>query len=1115
MRLIKAHSHPVPGPFDIVFVHGLNGNWDTWTHNPDNADEYWPRWVAEDSLCDTWVLEYDAALSGWVDSAMPLPHQGSSVLDILDSEPKLKGRPLILVGHSMGGVVIKTAIVHARTTGNRRFLPLANLVRGVVFIATPHQGSELANVAVATSVLLRANDQVRDLTAHNAHLQTLNAQFLAQAEELAIKARVFAEGKGVLVPRRYLPFLKVRIKVVSSDSANPHVSGEDVIHIGHADHFSICKPKKRHGEQIHNSLLNFIGACGVNGTGAPRGMPGLRQQPVPALSSLNMAVAPVVPVMPTVAATPDAAPRQDADSPARSHVAPRPAGQLTGHRDRRLMPREEHFVGREAEVENVLGFLNSAADAAVISAQVTGCGGIGKTEVCKAALRVWLERGPQRTAYYIDVPEDASVPELIDMFGRALGMPGLSEVEQLAAALTPGLYYLDNLDSIASQPDGVALLRRLRQLDGVRLLVSSRVDLDGVLGRPINIDVLPTVDALDLFRRLWSGQSLPASDSVVRFVETDLGNHALSIALTARLGRSYTFEGLKQRWDQVGAALAGGSGKSRLDSLQVSLGLTRDAVAAVPGTLALWTLASLFPQGMEERWLSQFEHQGRWFDEARQTLGLHHVWQLRDGRVHVLPPVARFALGEAQRESQGFSWRGIRGHAYGFFTEHASAADQISMAPHVREAKGVMLAMFNAVHRFVLLDLRSAAPDVVALSSLFNKLLNLFQFRALLSTEMLCAGLKCLPDQAGWLAALGNLELWLGNVDAARSHLDKALALSETRDDRGEQVRILGYLGDTLRRGGNLAGAQQKFEQALRLSEEAGNQLGIANSLCALGRLKLLEGKGDAALDFLERALSINEKVGSGIGQGNVLRALGDLKRRSRDLENAENYYLRAMAIYEQEPGTVGRANTLKALGQLALLRNHDADARVYFERALGEYGDEQNQMGVANTYKSLGDLELKLGNAKDAHNYFEQAMVLFRRERGYLGLIDTTLSLARLAEGMGTIDQAVTYYRSAIDMHGPDLQTAVLVDAYLRLAKCLHAQQHLAERNASLVSACRLATSLNEAKSGGQVIKTLSSLFGDAGAIQKWLSEHELTDTISGLFIKVGHSSGPAVTPP
>lgn len=89
-------------------------------HNPKDDSSLWPVWLGEDTKCDAWTLGYDAAISGWQDAAMPLPRQGTSVLDRLVNQPELAGRRLLLIGHSMGGLVIKTAIVHGMTQGVAR-----------------------------------------------------------------------------------------------------------------------------------------------------------------------------------------------------------------------------------------------------------------------------------------------------------------------------------------------------------------------------------------------------------------------------------------------------------------------------------------------------------------------------------------------------------------------------------------------------------------------------------------------------------------------------------------------------------------------------------------------------------------------------------------------------------------------------------------------------------------------------------------------------------------------------------------------------------------------------------------------------------------------------------
>ena len=112
VQLTRVHDAGPQNPLSLVFVHGLAGHEsETWMHNPKDHCSLWPAWLGEDTKCDAWTLGYDAAISGWRNGAMPLPRPGTSVPERLLSQSDLAGCRLLLIGHSMGGLMLKTAIV--------------------------------------------------------------------------------------------------------------------------------------------------------------------------------------------------------------------------------------------------------------------------------------------------------------------------------------------------------------------------------------------------------------------------------------------------------------------------------------------------------------------------------------------------------------------------------------------------------------------------------------------------------------------------------------------------------------------------------------------------------------------------------------------------------------------------------------------------------------------------------------------------------------------------------------------------------------------------------------------------------------------------------------------
>ena len=178
-ELTKLHTGLTERPA-IIFVHGLEGHpIQTWQHESCAPDDCWPYWLGKATDSDVWTLGYEAPLSAWNgNDGMAISDYGDTVPDCLSSELGLAGRSLVLIGHSMGGLVIKTMMVNALSPGgDPRFKAVVDRICGVVFVTTPHGGSQLANVASAVGWTLRANQHVVDMKRHDATLRQLNKQF--------------------------------------------------------------------------------------------------------------------------------------------------------------------------------------------------------------------------------------------------------------------------------------------------------------------------------------------------------------------------------------------------------------------------------------------------------------------------------------------------------------------------------------------------------------------------------------------------------------------------------------------------------------------------------------------------------------------------------------------------------------------------------------------------------------------------------------------------------------------------------------------------------------------------------------------------------------------------
>jgi hypothetical protein len=248
-------AKPDDGPsetavLDIVFVHGLTGDrYRSWS---DSQETFWVHWVAQEyANCNVYTAGYDtdlfyAALTG----------PGASIQDLAISlaESLVSRRSpapaLMFVTHSLGGLVVKQMIRKCNDSADSSFNNLARSVRGIAFLATPHQGAHLAE---ALNIILR-------------NYKSKAVKQIAYSEEALIDLheffRTWATKNSVIVKPYYETEYTWGVHVVDKVTANPNVYGADPIAV-QADHIQICKPTSREAS-VYVSIAKLISTLAPN-----------------------------------------------------------------------------------------------------------------------------------------------------------------------------------------------------------------------------------------------------------------------------------------------------------------------------------------------------------------------------------------------------------------------------------------------------------------------------------------------------------------------------------------------------------------------------------------------------------------------------------------------------------------------------------------------------------------------------------------------------------------------------------------------------------------------------------------------------------------------------------
>ena len=241
------------GKVDVVFVHGLNGNpKETWS--AEKSRVFWPAEllppILEEEKARILVYGYDADVSSFTDgvSKDKIHNHAEHLIAELAANRRIRKateRPIIFVAHSLGGLVVKRALIYSSEIRGNYTEHLRSIfvsTYGILFLGTPHKGSDIAKWGsllesicrgVMPSAVIDSNPNlVNALKKENETLQVIDRQFYQLISRFHVY--FFHESK-----KTNLGKMKMEV-IVDEESASPNAPDVERAAI-QQDHSHMCK----------------------------------------------------------------------------------------------------------------------------------------------------------------------------------------------------------------------------------------------------------------------------------------------------------------------------------------------------------------------------------------------------------------------------------------------------------------------------------------------------------------------------------------------------------------------------------------------------------------------------------------------------------------------------------------------------------------------------------------------------------------------------------------------------------------------------------------------------------------------------------------------------------
>jgi CII-binding regulator of phage lambda lysogenization HflD len=1005
----------------IVFVHGLSGSaFDTWAHDKGAAQTYWPGWLAQDERLKeqraaVWTYGYDASPTVYQGKSEALGATANTFFQQLEIKGLL-GRPIVVVAHSLGGLVTKTML--------RKLSDLNHKARadfnGVVFFGTPHLGSPVKS---ALSLFdSGASELAKVLDFSHPTLRELNDWYRNQWP--TDRTLVFVEGQPQIA----------NVTIVPIASASPGQPGQMVFSIP-ASHTGMCKMSST-SDTSYQHVVSFV----------------LRSLASPPVEQL----APYEPKAPRrINIPPSIGTRfvgRDAELQALHHAL-----QAHGGQDVALSSYALHGMGGYGKTRLVVEYAHRFEDAyscvLLLNAE--------SPQSLDADLAALCE--PHRLSLGGPHELPKAQADRVDMAKRWL------------VHHTGWLLIADNADTTDAAR---AVAQLVRDCPQGQVLVTTRLADWGGTFVALPLQGLPPAAAKQLLlaqstpgRHVQPAQDPADLDAIV----IALHGHSLALTLAAayigqrRISFGQYLSDLRAQSQRPLHWLPQSALAEHDKSVTQSLRLSIDAVGGQARQL-LDCLAWLAPEPLP-RSLCETPCKGVTdVTDALTELEQHHLVEKADGApaMHRLLQEVLRGLQAVAAPASGTPVSGLPGWQAALqWTRAAFEGDPdnpdhwprlVPLAPHVDQ-------VLHAVENEPVI----APPHADTVALLCNQCGVLRHseaqfasaeplYRRALAIDEASYG-ESHPNVARNLNNLASLLYATNRLAEAEPLIRRALAINEASYG-GHHPNVaagLNNLAELLRATNRLAEAEPLYRRALAINEASygGHHPNVATGLNNLAELLRATNRLAEAEPLIRRALAINE---ASYGEhhpklATCLNNLAGLLKSTNRLAEAEPLYRRALAIDEASYGErhPNVARNLNNLASLLYATNRLAESEPLIRRALAidEASHGEYNPAVAAGLNNLAELLRATNRLAEAEPLYRRALGIDEASYGehHPNVAIGLNNLAGLLESTNRLAEAEPLYRRALTIFVDfTLRTGhthpYLLDAVANYFDLLHAMQ-------------------------------------------------------------------------